>query len=84
MESEESEFVGRDPSVRYDEILGELRKLVLSFSTHHEGTFKLVYKAFDEILSIEVAWNQVSIDHFPHCPANLRRLFYEVDLLKPF
>ncbi|KAI4366607.1 hypothetical protein MLD38_022466 [Melastoma candidum] len=72
MESEESEFVERDPSGRYgryDEILGE-------------GAFKVVYKAFDEILGIEVAWNQVSIDHFPDCPANLRRLFSEVDLLK--
>lgn len=72
MEMEEAEFVERDPSGRYgryEEILGE-------------GAFKIVYRAFDEILGIEVAWNQVGIDHFRDCPANLRRLFSEVDLLK--
>ena len=46
-----------------------------------QGAYKAVYKAFDEVDGIEVAWNQVKI------PSNIRkeefeRLFAEVELLK--
>ncbi|KAL2903093.1 putative serine/threonine-protein kinase WNK4 [Bienertia sinuspersici] len=62
----------RDPSgryVRYNEILGR-------------GAFKTVYKAFDEVNGIEVAWNQVDIDDVLQSPQQLERLYSEVHLLK--
>lgn len=66
------EFVEKDPSGRYgryDEVLGE-------------GAFKTVYKAFDEIQGIEVAWNRVDVEHFSESPALLRRLYEEVNVLR--
>ncbi|ONK55616.1 uncharacterized protein A4U43_UnF980 [Asparagus officinalis] len=66
------EYAEMDPTgryIRYDEILGK-------------GAFKTVYKAFDEIDGIEVAWNQVRIDDVLHSPENLERLYSEVHLLK--
>ncbi|XP_031131038.1 probable serine/threonine-protein kinase WNK10 isoform X1 [Ipomoea triloba] len=54
---------------RYNEILGR-------------GAFKIVYKGFDEIEGIEVAWNQVSIDDALQSPANLERLYSEAHLLR--
>ncbi|KAJ4953264.1 hypothetical protein NE237_030096 [Protea cynaroides] len=68
----EDDFVEKDPTgryVRYDEILGH-------------GAFKTVYKAFDEVDGIEVAWNQVKIDDMLQSPENLERLYSEVHLLK--
>lgn len=62
----------RDPSgryIRYNEILGR-------------GAFKTVYKAFDEVNGIEVAWNQVEIDDMLQSPQQLERLYSEVHLLK--
>lgn len=62
----------RDPSgryIRYNEILGR-------------GAFKTVYKAFDEVDGIEVAWNQVDIDDLLQSPQQLERLYSEVHLLK--
>ncbi|CAH9148109.1 unnamed protein product [Cuscuta epithymum] len=55
--------------VRYNEILGR-------------GAFKIVYKAFDEMEGIEVAWNQVSIDEAMQSCANMERLYSEVHLLR--
>ncbi|KAJ8512507.1 hypothetical protein OPV22_002941 [Ensete ventricosum] len=55
--------------IRYKEILGR-------------GAFKTVYKAFDEIDGIEVAWNQVCLDEVLQSPDNLERLYSEVYLLK--
>ncbi|XP_008806942.1 probable serine/threonine-protein kinase WNK4 isoform X2 [Phoenix dactylifera] len=55
--------------VEYKEILGR-------------GAFKTVYKAFDEVDGIEVAWNQVRIDEVLQSPDNLERLYSEVHLLK--
>lgn len=40
------------------------------------------YKGFDEVDGIEVAWNQVSLDHALQSPEHLERLYSEVHLLK--
>ncbi|KAE9586514.1 putative protein kinase WNK-NRBP family [Lupinus albus] len=61
-----------DPSsryVRYDEMLGK-------------GAFKTVYRAFDEVNGIEVAWNHISIEDVLQSPQQLERLYSEVHLLK--
>ncbi|XP_035550013.1 probable serine/threonine-protein kinase WNK10 isoform X2 [Juglans regia] len=66
------EVVEKDPTgryVRYDEVLGR-------------GAVKNVYKAFDEVDGIEVAWNQVNIDDVLQSPEQLERLYSEVHLLK--
>lgn len=66
------DIVETDPTgryVRYDEVLGS-------------GAFKTVYKAFDEIDGIEVAWSQVEIDNVFRLPKELERLDSEVSLLK--
>ncbi|KAL5750104.1 hypothetical protein ACOSP7_024707 [Xanthoceras sorbifolium] len=71
-EVEDGEFAEKDPSgryCRYDEILGK-------------GAFKTVYKAFDEVDGIEVAWNQVNIEDVLQSPVQLERLYSEVYLLK--
>lgn len=47
-----------------------------------KGAFKTVYKAFDELDGIEVAWNQIKIDNMMQTPENLERLYSEVHLLK--
>nr|KYP71961.1 putative serine/threonine-protein kinase WNK4 [Cajanus cajan] len=64
--------VEKDPTgryLRYNEILGK-------------GAFKIVYKGFDEVDGIEVAWNQVRIDELYQSVDNLAKLNFEVDLLK--
>ncbi|KDP28454.1 hypothetical protein JCGZ_14225 [Jatropha curcas] len=69
---EKADFVEIDPTgryVRYDEILGR-------------GAFKTVYKAFDEVEGIEVAWNQVKIDDVLESPEDLEKLYSEVHLLR--
>jgi WNK lysine deficient protein kinase len=43
---------------------------------------KTVYRAFDEFLGIEVAWNQVKLGDVSHSPDQLQRLYSEVHLLK--
>lgn len=43
---------------------------------------KVVYKAFDEILGLEVAWNQIKLDDVFQSPDQLQRLYSEVHLLK--
>lgn len=68
----EADFVEKDPTnryLRYNEILGK-------------GAFKTVYKAFDEVDGIEVAWNQVRIDDVLLSPEDLEKLYSEVHLLK--
>ncbi|MQM05859.1 hypothetical protein Taro_038675 [Colocasia esculenta] len=47
-----------------------------------KGAFKTVYKAFDELDGIEVAWNQIKIDDVLRCPEDLGRLYSEVHLLR--
>ncbi|AQK54224.1 Serine/threonine-protein kinase WNK8 [Zea mays] len=68
----DAEFAEVDPTgryMRYNLILGR-------------GAFKTVYKAFDEVEGIEVAWNQINVDEVMQCPDNLDRLYREVHLLK--
>lgn len=68
----DAEYVEKDAKgryVRYNEILGR-------------GAFKTVYKAFDVIDGIEVAWNRVRIDDVLQSPEDLEKLYSEVHLLK--
>ncbi|KAE8727325.1 putative serine/threonine-protein kinase WNK4 [Hibiscus syriacus] len=70
--ADDCDFTEKDPSgryVRYDEILGR-------------GAFKTVYKGFDEVDGIEVAWSQISIEDVLQKPEQLERLYSEVHLLK--
>ncbi|KAG7633677.1 Protein kinase domain [Arabidopsis suecica] len=68
----EEEFVEIDPTGRYGrykEVLGK-------------GAFKEVYRAFDQLEGIEVAWNQVKLDDKFCSSEDLDRLYSEVHLLK--
>ncbi|KAK6943379.1 Protein kinase domain [Dillenia turbinata] len=47
-----------------------------------KGATKTVYKAFDEVLGMEVAWNQVKLNEVFRSPEELQRLYSEVHLLK--
>ncbi|KAJ6374367.1 hypothetical protein OIU78_029977 [Salix suchowensis] len=65
-------FVEVDPSGRYGrykEVLGR-------------GAFKKVYRAFDELEGIEVAWNQVKVANLLRNSVDLEFLYPEVHLLK--
>ncbi|KAG7994755.1 hypothetical protein I3843_01G074400 [Carya illinoinensis] len=67
-----ADHLEKDPTgryVRYSEVLGR-------------GAFKTVFKAFDEVDGIEVAWNQVRIDDVLQSPEDLEKLYSEVHLLK--
>ncbi|XP_039146567.1 probable serine/threonine-protein kinase WNK5 isoform X1 [Dioscorea cayenensis subsp. rotundata] len=64
-------YVETDPSGRYgrfDEMLGK-------------GAMKTVYRAFDELHGIEVAWNQAKICDVLRSPDALQRMYSEVHLL---
>ncbi|XP_075661888.1 putative serine/threonine-protein kinase WNK3 isoform X1 [Castanea sativa] len=68
----DTEFIEVDPSGRfgrYKEVLGK-------------GAFKKVYRAFDELEGIEVAWNQVKVADLLRNSEDLERLYSEVHLLK--
>ncbi|KAJ1392109.1 Serine/threonine-protein kinase, active site [Sesbania bispinosa] len=65
-------YVETDPSGRY----GRFRDIL------GKGAVKVVYRAFDEVLGIEVAWNQVKLGDVFHSPDQLQRLYAEVHLLK--
>lgn len=68
----EEDFVEKDPTgryIRYNEILGR-------------GAFKIVYRGFDEVDGIEVAWNQLKIDGLLHSIDDIAKLYFEVNLLK--
>ncbi|GAB2291120.1 hypothetical protein Dimus_025377 [Dionaea muscipula] len=68
----EVEYLEKDPTgryVRFGEVLGK-------------GAFKTVYKAFDEVNGIEVAWNRVKIDDVLQSPEGLEKLYSEVHLLR--
>ncbi|CAN4127145.1 unnamed protein product [Withania somnifera] len=64
---DEPEVVEESPDkryFRYNEILGR-------------GAFKTVYKAFDKIDGIEVAWNQICIDDALQSPEYLETIYSE-------
>eukprot|EP00249_Psilotum_nudum_P017090 c26151_g2_i2 orf=544-2229(+) len=66
------DFVEVDPSGRYgryNEVLGK-------------GSSKTVYRAFDVIDGVEVAWNQVQARNALQTPKDLERLHSELHLLK--
>ncbi|CAH2036216.1 unnamed protein product [Thlaspi arvense] len=72
VEPPDPEVLEIDPTcryIRYKEVIGK-------------GAFKTVYKGFDEVDGIEVAWNQVRIDDLLQSPDCLERLYSEVRLLK--
>ncbi|KAJ6850098.1 putative serine/threonine-protein kinase WNK3 isoform X1 [Iris pallida] len=71
-EEPDTEFVELDPTGRY----GRYREVL------GRGAFKTVYKAFDELEGIEVAWNQVKIADVLRNSEDLERLYSEVHLLK--
>ncbi|XP_059668127.1 probable serine/threonine-protein kinase WNK5 isoform X2 [Cornus florida] len=65
-------YIEMDSSGRYGrfkEVLGK-------------GAMKTVYKAFDMVLGMEVAWNQVKLNDVFRSPDELQRLYSEVHLLK--
>ena len=69
-EEETTKFVEWDPTGRFGrttELLGR-------------GTYKNVYKAFDEEEGMDVAWNQVKVHGLP--AAEKARLLSEVEILK--
>lgn len=66
------DFVEKDPNgryVRYNEVLGK-------------GAFKTVYKAFDLLEGIEVAWSRVKIEDVMQSPESLGKLYSEIHLLR--
>ncbi|XP_057721343.1 probable serine/threonine-protein kinase WNK10 isoform X1 [Arachis stenosperma] len=68
----EEDFVEKDPTgryLRYNEMLGK-------------GAFKTVYRGFDEVDGLEVAWNQVRIDELLGSADDVAKLYSEVNLLK--
>ncbi|XP_022721908.1 probable serine/threonine-protein kinase WNK5 [Durio zibethinus] len=65
-------YVETDPSGRY----GRFREVL------GKGAMKTVYRAFDEVLGMEVAWNQVMLNDVFRSPEELQRLYSEVHLLK--
>ncbi|XP_068669592.1 probable serine/threonine-protein kinase WNK6 [Aristolochia californica] len=72
MENSDADWVESDPTgryIRYKEVLGK-------------GAFKTVYKGFDQVDGIEVAWNRVKIDDVLQSSQDLERLYSEVHLLK--
>ncbi|ESQ45350.1 hypothetical protein EUTSA_v10010261mg [Eutrema salsugineum] len=70
--NESTPYVESDPSGRY----GRFREVL------GKGAMKTVYKAFDQVLGMEVAWNQVKLNEIFRSPEPLQRLYSEVHLLK--
>ncbi|KAL3677824.1 hypothetical protein R1sor_020780 [Riccia sorocarpa] len=68
----DAEFVEVDPTGRYGRYRDVLGK----------GAFKTVYRAFDEVDGIEVAWNQVRVQDVLQSAEDLERLYSEIHLLK--
>ncbi|XP_044950097.1 probable serine/threonine-protein kinase WNK8 [Hordeum vulgare subsp. vulgare] len=64
-------YVETDPTGRYgrlDELLGK-------------GAMKSVYRGFDEVRGVEVAWNQANLADVLRTPDALQRMYSEVHLL---
>ncbi|CAL4896796.1 unnamed protein product [Urochloa decumbens] len=72
-EAEEEGFAEKDPTgrfIRYDEIVGS-------------GAVKIVYKAFDKLEGVEVAWSQSRInDSVMGCSQKMEQLNTEIRLLR--
>ncbi|KAK8982771.1 hypothetical protein V6N11_046681 [Hibiscus sabdariffa] len=68
----DADFAEIDPTGRY----GRYREVL------GRGAFKKVYRAFDELEGIEVAWNQVKVTDLLRNSEDLERLYSEVHLLK--
>ncbi|GFP99360.1 probable serine/threonine-protein kinase wnk6 [Phtheirospermum japonicum] len=71
-DQEEVDYVEKCHSsrhVRYTEVLGRV-------------AFKTLYKAFDQVDGIEVAWNRIKIDDTLRSPEDLEKLYSEVHLLR--
>lgn len=71
-ELEDADVLERCPNnryIRYNEMLGK-------------GAFKTVYKGFDEVEGIEIAWNQVRLDDAMRSPEHQERVYSEVHLLR--
>lgn len=66
------EYAETDPTGRY----GRFREVL------GKGAMKTVYRAFDEVLGMEVAWSQVKLHDVFRSPEDLQRLYSEVHLLK--
>lgn len=64
-------YVETDPTGRYGRFGDVLGK----------GAMKTVYKAIDELLGMEVAWNQIKLNQVLGSPDDLQRLYSEVHLL---
>ncbi|CAK7340689.1 unnamed protein product [Dovyalis caffra] len=72
MDFDSCEVVEKDPTgrySRYDEILGK-------------GGLKTIYKGFDEVNGVEVAWNRVKIEDVVQSPQQIERMYSEVHLHK--
>ncbi|KAL3536607.1 hypothetical protein ACH5RR_005068 [Cinchona calisaya] len=65
-------YIEVDPSGRY----GRFREIL------GKGAMKTVYRAFDEVAGMEVAWNQVKLNQVFRSPQELQRLYSEVHLLQ--
>ncbi|KAK4489018.1 hypothetical protein RD792_004810 [Penstemon davidsonii] len=77
----ELEFVEVDPSGRY--VFISLLNFVMQYKEIlGKGACKKVYRAFDELEGIEVAWNQVKVKDLLRNSVDLERLYSEVHLLK--
>ncbi|XP_042951642.1 probable serine/threonine-protein kinase WNK3 isoform X2 [Carya illinoinensis] len=72
LDNSDTEFIEVDPTGRY----GRYREVL------GKGAFKKVYRAFDELEGIEVAWNQVKVADLLQNSVDLERLYSEVHLLK--
>ncbi|KAH7296413.1 hypothetical protein KP509_26G022700 [Ceratopteris richardii] len=66
------DFEELDPSGRY----GRYRQVL------GKGAFKVVYRGFDIVDGIEVAWNQIKVQNALHYSDDLDRFYSEVHLLK--
>ena len=47
-----------------------------------KGAMKVVYRGFDEVLGMEVAWNQIKLNEVFRSPDEIQRLYSEVHILK--
>ncbi|XP_006663741.2 probable serine/threonine-protein kinase WNK8 [Oryza brachyantha] len=64
-------YVETDPTGRYGRLAEVLGK----------GAMKTVYRGFDEVRGVEVAWNQATISDVLRTPDALHRMYAEVSLL---